>query len=141
MTLMPKPDINSHPPFTLNNHTVYVGRHQINVPIIRAYLSPSLCQKHILSMELDLQSLFGLPPCIQLYSILIGRGPATPPPHLGLYTRALLVNRRHLFVTTWSEGTVTLSVFSVFTLSEKEQFLTILCHFTHCPSYVFLHCS
>jgi hypothetical protein len=57
---------------------------------------------HWLHMELDLQSLFGLL-CIQLYSL--AETPATPPllPHLGSYTRALLVSqyRRHLFVTSF----------------------------------------
>jgi hypothetical protein len=50
-------------------------------------------------MELDLQSFFGL----HVHSLYTHCGdPATPsPPHLGLYTRALLVSqdRRHLFVT------------------------------------------
>ncbi len=53
-----------------------------------------------LNMELDLQSLFRL----LCTALLIGWDPATPPPlppHLGSYTRALLVSqdRRHLFVT------------------------------------------
>jgi len=47
----------------------------------------------------DLQNLFGL----LCTAALIGWDPATPslPPHLGLYTRALLVSqdRRHLFIT------------------------------------------
>jgi hypothetical protein len=52
-------------------------------------------QAHRLNMELDLQSLFG-------HSL--AENPQLPPPHtphLGLYTRALLVgkDRRHLFVT------------------------------------------
>ncbi len=50
-------------------------------------------------MEVDLQSLFGL----LFTAVLIGCDPATPPlpPHLGSYTRALLVSqgRQHLFVT------------------------------------------
>ncbi len=50
-------------------------------------------------MELDLQSLFGL----LCTAVLIGWDPATPPfpPHLGSYTRALLVSQKrpHLFVT------------------------------------------
>ncbi len=48
-------------------------------------------------MELDLPSLFGL----LCTAVLIGWDPATPPPpHLGSYTRALLVSqdRRHLLV-------------------------------------------
>jgi hypothetical protein len=52
-------------------------------------------------MELDLQSLFGAP-CAQLYSLV--ETPHSPhPPHLGSYTRELLVSqdRRHLFVTPW----------------------------------------
>jgi hypothetical protein len=55
---------------------------------------------HMLNMELDLQSLFGL----LCTAVLIGWNPASPPPpHLGSYTRALLVSqdRRHLFVTPW----------------------------------------
>jgi hypothetical protein len=48
----------------------------------------------------DLQSLFGLHvhSCVHLL-----RPRITLPPHLGLYTRALLVSqdRRHLFVTPW----------------------------------------
>ncbi len=49
---------------------------------------------HWLNMALDLQSLFGL----LCTAVLIGN---TPPPHLGSYTRALLISkdRRHLFVT------------------------------------------
>jgi hypothetical protein len=54
---------------------------------------------HRLKMEIDLQSLFGL----LCTAVLIGWDPATlpPPPHLGSFTRALLVrqDRRHLFVT------------------------------------------
>ncbi len=58
------------------------------------------CRRHRLNMELDLQSLFGL----HVHSFthwLSPRDPPPPPPHLGLYTRALLVSqdRRHLFVT------------------------------------------
>ncbi len=48
-------------------------------------------------MELDLQSA----PCAQLYICLRPRNPSPPlPPHLGSYSRALLVSldRRHLFV-------------------------------------------
>ena len=58
-----------------------------------------------LTMELDLQSLFGL----LCAATLIGWDPATPPLllHLGSYTRALLVSqhRRHLYVTPWFEST------------------------------------
>jgi hypothetical protein len=48
-------------------------------------------------MELDLQCLFES--CVQLYSLKHRNSPLTP--HLGSYTRALLVSqgRRHLFVT------------------------------------------
>jgi hypothetical protein len=54
---------------------------------------------HRLNMEVDLQSLFGL----HVYGcnhLLRPRNP-TPPPHLGSYTRPLLVSqdRRHLLVT------------------------------------------
>ncbi len=49
-------------------------------------------------MELDLQSLFGLL-CTAVHRSWDPETP--PPPHLGSYTRALLVkqDRRHLFVT------------------------------------------
>ncbi len=72
---------------TYSNWELYKGRHWLEE------------NTHRLNMELDLQSLFGL-----LYTpVLIGWDPATPrlPPHLGSYTRALLVSqdRRHLFVT------------------------------------------
>jgi hypothetical protein len=56
---------------------------------------------HRLNMELDLLSSCGL----LCTAVLIGWEPTTPslPPHLGLYTRALLVSqdRRQLFVTPW----------------------------------------
>jgi hypothetical protein len=57
---------------------------------------------HRLNIELDLQSLFGL----HVYSCTIGWEPATPAPHLGSYTRALLVrqDRRHLIVTLFVWG-------------------------------------
>ncbi len=65
-------------------------------------LNLKICSRsshHRLNMELDPQRLFGL----LCTAVLIGWDPATPPfpPHLGSYTRALLVNqdRRHLFVT------------------------------------------
>ncbi len=58
----------------------------------------------VLSMELDLQSLFGLLVtwCTQLYSLAETPQPP-PPPHLDSSTRALLVSqdRRHLFMTPW----------------------------------------
>jgi hypothetical protein len=53
-------------------------------------------------MVLYLKSLFGL----LCTAVLIAWDPATPPPpHLGSYTRPLLVSqdRRHLFVTPWSK--------------------------------------
>ncbi len=57
---------------------------------------------HRLNMELDLQSLFGfhVHSCTHLLTL---RNPTPLPPHLGSYTRALLVNqeRRHLYVTHW----------------------------------------
>jgi hypothetical protein len=56
-------------------------------------------------MELDLQSLFGAP----VYSCTHWLRPRNSalPPHLGSYTRALLVSqdRRHLFVTPWIRDT------------------------------------
>ncbi len=59
-------------------------------------------------MELYLQSPeFIWTPCVQLY-VLIDWDPASPllSPHLGSYTRALLVSqdRRHLFVFPWLEA-------------------------------------
>jgi hypothetical protein len=60
--------------------------------------------RHRLNMELDLQSFFGL----QVHSCTHWLRPCNSPlpPHLGSYTRPLLVSqdRRHLFVTTWLEG-------------------------------------
>jgi hypothetical protein len=63
-------------------------------------LSPA----HGLNMELDLQSLFRLlcTLCTQLYRYSLAETATPPlPPHLGSYTRALLVSqdRPHLFVT------------------------------------------
>jgi hypothetical protein len=60
-----------------------------------------------LNMELDLQSLFGLL-CTVVYSL--AETPQlfpSPPPHLGSYTRALVVSqdRRHIFVTPWAART------------------------------------
>ncbi len=56
---------------------------------------------NMVNMELDLQSLFGLH--VQCTAVLIGCGPQppSPPPHLGSYMKALLVNqdRRQIFVT------------------------------------------
>ncbi len=58
---------------------------------------------HRLNMELDLKRLFGL----LCTAVLIGWDPATPPlsTYLGSYTWTLLVSqdRRHLFVTPWSQ--------------------------------------
>jgi hypothetical protein len=52
-----------------------------------------------LNMKLDLQILFGL----HVHRCTHWLRHRHPPPHLGLYTRALLVSqdRRHLFVTPW----------------------------------------
>ncbi len=60
------------------------------------------CQ-HRLKMELDLQSLFVLHVYTELYSLAETPQLSLLSPHLGLYTRALLVSpdRRHLFVTPW----------------------------------------
>ncbi len=54
---------------------------------------------HRLNIELDIQSLFGLP--VHSY-VLIGWDPATLPlpPHLGSYTRALLVSQERERETT-----------------------------------------
>ncbi len=54
---------------------------------------------HRLNLELVLQSYLGS--CVQLYSLPETLQPHLLPPHLGSYTRALLVSqdRRHLFVT------------------------------------------
>jgi hypothetical protein len=60
-----------------------------------------VASEHRLNMKLNLQSLFGL--LCTLYSCTHWLRPATNPlpPHLGSYTRALLVSqdRRHLFAT------------------------------------------
>jgi hypothetical protein len=62
-------------------------------------------------MESDLQSLFGLHvySCIHWLRPRKSQPPPPNPPHLGSYTRALLVSqdRRHLFVTPWFDWTVT----------------------------------
>jgi hypothetical protein len=56
---------------------------------------------YMVNLEMDLQSLFGL-----LCTAVLAETPHSPPPplppHLGSYTRALLVrhDRRHLFVTS-----------------------------------------
>ncbi len=59
--------------------------------------------QHRLNMELDIQSLFGL----NVNSCTHWPRLHPPPisPHLGSYTRALLVSqdKRHLFVTPWIE--------------------------------------
>ncbi len=53
-------------------------------------------------MELDLQSFFWAL-CAQLYSLAETRQPLPPLPHLGSYTKALLVSQDkwNLFVTPW----------------------------------------
>ncbi len=73
-----------------------------HTPLWPSVLCPLTQQAELLHfMELDLQSLFGL----NVHSCthwLRPRTPLPPPfPHLGSYTRALLVSqdRRHLFVT------------------------------------------
>ncbi len=61
---------------------------------------------HRLNMELDLQSLFGLP----VHSCTHWLRPPQPPyPHplyLGSHTKALLVSqeRQHILVTAWGSG-------------------------------------
>jgi hypothetical protein len=63
-------------------------------------------------MELDLQSLCGL--LVQLYSLSETLQLPPFPPHLGSYTRALLVSqdRRHLFVTPWAEVFINKIIFN-----------------------------
>ncbi len=75
-------------------------------------------------MELDRQSLFGL----YVHSCTHWLRPATPtpPPHLGSYTRALLVSqdRRHLFVTPWLQDRSPLfSVHYTVVLYHRERIL------------------
>jgi hypothetical protein len=69
----------------------------------RSVLSEYL--NHRLNIELDLQSLFGLLCTLQLYSLAETTRLTPSPPHLDLFPMALLVSqdRRHLFVTSWSE--------------------------------------
>jgi hypothetical protein len=56
-------------------------------------------------MELDLQSLVGLNVHAHPCTHWLRPSNSPPPPHLGSYTRTLLVSqdRRHLFVTSWKE--------------------------------------
>jgi hypothetical protein len=58
---------------------------------------------HRLNLEFDLQSLFGLHVHSCTWYSLTDTCNPTPTPHLGSYTRALLVSqdRRHLFITPW----------------------------------------
>jgi hypothetical protein len=69
--------------------------------------------QHGLNRELDFQSLFGIHvhSCSHWLRLLI-----PPPPHLGSYTRALLVSqgRRHLFVNPWSAESHTNSDIFIF---------------------------
>jgi len=60
---------------------------------------------HRLNMELDLLSLFGLH--VQRCTYPLAEAPQRPPPpHLGSYTRTLVVSqdRLLLFVTSWCGG-------------------------------------
>ncbi len=71
-----------------------------HVPVqVRTVLSQKANPNLQFSCTVDLQSLFGL----HVHSCTHWLRPRNPPPapHLGLYTRALLVSqdRRHLFVT------------------------------------------
>ncbi len=70
-------------------------------------------------MELDLQSLFGL----RVHSCTHWLRPSTPPPALGLYTRALLVSqdRRHIFVTPCLH--VLQELYDFFSEEESIQFI------------------
>ncbi len=70
-------------------------------------------------MELGLQILFVL----QCTAILIGWDPATPPPfppHLGSYTRTLLVSqdRRHPFETPFLTGMVVLELNAIYCIGK-----------------------
>jgi hypothetical protein len=72
-------------------------------------------------MELDLQS-------SMLYSLAETPQPPHPlPPHLGSYTRALLVsqNRRHLFATPWGKQCSTTDCSTVTTVRIKAQNILI----------------
>jgi len=106
----------SRAPFELFNiHHVLtnwnIGIFPIQV-LKRFNLQVSHCNmnNHRLNMEWDIQSLFGL----QCTAVLIGWVPATLPPlspHLGSYTRALLISqdRRHLFVTPCEKYLISLT--------------------------------
>jgi len=65
--------------------------------------------QHRLNMQLDPQSLFGLHVHSYTHWLRLRNPPPPTPPHLGSYTRALLFSqdRRHLFVTPCSRGSVT----------------------------------
>ncbi len=86
--------------------------------------------EHMLNMELDLQSLFRLHDtwCAQhSCTVLIGWDPTPQPPinpHLGSYTRALLVSQdwRHLLVTPWLRGTESSDGYSVESPWKWEQY-------------------
>ncbi len=87
--------------------TVDCRKRRVNLqflPYQHPFLACQLIKCCRLNMDLDLQSLFGLH--FVRTTVLIGWDPATPPPpHLGSYTRTLLLlvcqDRRHLFVTLW----------------------------------------
>ncbi len=88
--------------------------------------------KHRLNTELDFQSLFGL----LCTAVLIGWDPATHPlpPHLGSYTRALLVsqNRQYLFITPGrKEGLGGANTHLICTWSELDKYYWNLLFFTY----------
>jgi hypothetical protein len=89
--------------------TLYLEKEIANKGTIFVVLYPYtfLPPHHILNMEVDLRSLFGLRVtwCAQQYSLAETKPSHSIPPYLDSYTRALLGSkdrRRHLFVTPWS---------------------------------------
>ncbi len=82
--------------------------------------------------------MFILAPCAQLYSLAETPQLPTLPPHLGSYTRALLLsqNRRHLYVTPWCRQInrmlkCYLSVVLILVTASKDPFFTKISEIIH----------
>ncbi len=90
------------------HETLYLATDEFNTDKQSSCVWSMSCP-HRLNMELDIQSLFGL----HVHSSTNWLRPRKPPPpHLGSYTMALLVNqeRRHLFVSPGCPITVSQSL-------------------------------